>query len=91
MSSIIQSINNQENLIISQMFFEKTGKDLIQELEIDKTRKFSKFLKTIDSNERTIWYNDGTNEGLRIISYSFNAEFDKPMIDNKFQATIQYW
>ena len=91
MSSIIQSMSNQEELIISQMFFEKTGKDISQELEIDKKRKFSKFLKTIDSNKTTIWYNDGTIEGLRIITYFYYFEIDKPMFDAKFQSTMQYY
>ena len=91
MSSIIQSMSNQEELIISQMFFEKTGKDISQELEIDKKRKFSKFLKTIDGNQTTIWYNDNTLQGLRIITYYFDYGHDKPMFGAKFHAKIQYW
>lgn len=42
---------------------------------LEQIRRFKSFTQEVQGNKTTIWYNDGSIEGLRIITFEVNISF----------------
>lgn len=60
------------------------------DIETESKRRFKRFIKEVKGNEETIYYNDGSVEGFRIITF---VETQKPFDPETFSmlTEIKYY
>ena len=66
---LASQINNQKEQIIKNRLLEL---GFSYDYELEKTRRFKMFLREIEGNEERYYYNDGTIEGRRIVTFVKN-------------------
>lgn len=64
---IAQSINAQKELVIKQKIKEKLGIEV--DLQEESQRRFKRFHTIHQGNEETIYFNDGSIDGKRIVTF----------------------
>jgi hypothetical protein len=79
-SKLINNIQDKRNKVITERLKEIVGIDLNIEEEVK--RRFKRLAIEYNGNEETIYFNDGSIEGKRIVTFvrdeqPLNFEFDK--------------
>ena len=91
-----------ENLIDSQLkeLFSRKNEiihealkkhDLKLNIEAESKRRFKNFTYLRRGDEETLWYNDGSDEGLRIVTIKFETTFDFSDLNAKVNMELKYW
>lgn len=71
-TDIIKKLNADKEEIVKSRLVE-AGIEL--DYEKEKSKRFKSLVVEINSmNSETYWYNDGTEEGLRIVTFEFPAQ-----------------
>ena len=89
MSNIIKdtcdSINKQKELVIRQKLKEKTGLeiDIIEETK----RRFKRIVVVYQNNEESVYFNDGSVDGLRVVTF---VKTSTPLDFNVGNFTVRY-
>ena len=63
---LILEINNQKEHVIKNRLAEL---GIHYDYDLEKTRRFKMFLREIEDNEERYYYNDGSIEGVRIVTF----------------------
>lgn len=79
-SRLISDIQEKRNKVITERLKEIVGVDL--NIEEEAKRRFKRLAIEYNGNEETIYFNDGSVEGKRIVTFvrdeqPLNFEFDK--------------
>lgn len=64
---IAQDINAQKERVINQKIKEIVGIEI--DLQEELQRRFKRFCTVIQDNEETIYFNDGSIDGIRIVTF----------------------
>lgn len=79
-SKLINDIEQKRNQVITERLKEIVGIDLI--IEEEAKRRFKRLAIEYNGNEETIYFNDGSEQGKRIVTFvreeqPLSFEFDK--------------
>lgn len=89
-NQIVKDINDkkQEAFILKCM---ELG--IVFNIKEEEERRFKNFIREVKGNRETIYYNDGSIEGLRIITFITDDKFDYNDIDYKYSviSEIKYY
>jgi hypothetical protein len=75
-----QIINKKTDIILTRILEIDPNFDI----EIEKKSKFKKIVCLINKNEETYWYNDGSLNGVRLITFVDPDPFMQNGIDKTF-------
>lgn len=85
-NNIILKINNQKEQVIKNRLAEL---GIHYDYDLEKTRRFKMFLREIQCNEERYYYNDGSIEGIRIVTF-VKTETPFNMLDSIRAISIGY-
>ena len=92
-SQAIKAISKDFNTAKEKLFLaelEEQGIEFDENLE--KKRRFKNFTRTFQGGTETIYYADGSVDGLRIISFMIETPMNFPTdTDFKISCTLKYW
>lgn len=84
---LVREVNEKKEKLIREKIRQITGIDV--DLKEEQQRRFQRFLYEYKDNTETIYYNDGSVEGLRIITFVKDNTTDPYDIAN-FKINMQY-
>jgi hypothetical protein len=86
---VIDEINKKKDAVIMQRFAE-LGIDI--DIEAEKRRRFKRFVVEHSETEETYWYNDGSESGLRIITFKkWQPNYDMKNPNNTITCEVSYY
>ena len=86
-SKLINDIYEKRNRIISERLKEIVGIDL--DIKAEANRRFKRIAIELNGNEETIYFNDGSEQGKRIVTF---VKKDNPLTfeTNRSQMSVEY-
>ena len=86
-SKLINDIYEKRNRIISERIKEIVGIDL--DIKAEANRRFKRIAIELNGNEETIYFNDGSEQGKRIVTF---VKKDNPLTfeTNRCQMSVGY-
>ena len=86
-SKLINDIHDKRNKIIAKRLKEITGIDL--NIKEEANRRFKRLAIEYDGNNETIYFNDGSKQGKRIVTF---VRKDNPLEfeSNRTQMSMEY-
>lgn len=80
-------LQREKDGIIRQKVQEKTGLDI--DINEEAERKFSRFVVEHRGSKETVWFNDGSPEGLRVVTFeNHTPEFSSCDFVNKGKMNL---
>jgi hypothetical protein len=86
---VIDEINKKKDAVIMQRFAE-LGIEI--DIEVEKRRRIKRFVVEHNETEETYWYNDGSESGLRIITFKkWQPNYDMKNPNNTITCEVSYY
>ena len=86
-SKLISDIRDKRNKVITERLKEIVGIDL--DIKEEASRRFKRLAIEYNGNEETIYFNDGSEQGKRIVTF---VKKDNPLIleTDRCQMSVEY-
>jgi len=86
---VIDEINKKKDAVIMQRFVEL---GISTDIESEKRRRFKRFIVEHSDTEETYWYDDGSESGLRIVTFKkWQTNYDMRNPNNTITCEVSYY
>lgn len=86
---MIAELNKKKDSIIMQRL-EKLGIEI--DVEAEQRRRFKRFVVEYNDTEETYWYNDGSETGLRVVTFKKpQPNFDLKEANHTVKSEVSYY